>query len=215
MVRKSAKLEIICDFCGNMFLRYPSNCVNNHNFCSKKCAWGGVPTRKVSKLLTMEEVFKEFWSKVDKTPGQGPNGDCWIWTGEIGDRGYGKQWAYPLKKRIPTHRMSYEIHSGELLSSKDFICHRCDNPPCCNPAHLFKGTNKDNMQDMASKGRNAKGSAKKFAKLSEADVYVIRFKRQKAKRTDLAKEFNVTRSVIDHILQGIAWKHVTEGYYDG
>jgi len=97
--------------------------------------------------------MERFWSKVDKSPGQGPEGTCWIWT--TSSRGYGYGAFKYEGKCIDAHRISYMLNNvGCVLTSKDFICHKCDNPPCVNPAHLFKGNAQDNARDMVSKNRD-------------------------------------------------------------
>lgn len=88
-----------------------------------------------------------FWSKVNK--GLRPD-DCWIWTA-------GKSNGYGIfrvgdNKTISAHRYSYILHNGKEPGSL-FVCHRCDNPSCVNPDHLFLGTQGDNIQDMIDKGR--------------------------------------------------------------
>jgi HNH endonuclease len=93
-------------------------------------------------------LSERFWSKVDKS------GDCWVWTGSRDLKGYGKINI----GCTPTlaHRVSWQIKSGDIPEGL-FVLHRCDNPPCVNPAHLFIGTAGDNVQDMMSKGRQRKG----------------------------------------------------------
>jgi hypothetical protein len=93
--------------------------------------------------LTVED---RFWAKVNR---RGPD-DCWVWTGSTDPRGYGHIWRQG--RLVPTHRLSYELNRGPI---PDGMCvlHRCDNPPCCNPSHLFLGTKADNAHDMHAKGR--------------------------------------------------------------
>ena len=98
---------------------------------------------------------ERFWNKVDKTPGHGPNEDCWEWTGrkKYVEYGYGRFWFN--RKDGMAHRYSYELHKGEIPEGLE-VCHSCDNPSCVNPDHLWVGTHKENMQDMKRKSRSAK-----------------------------------------------------------
>lgn len=89
-----------------------------------------------------------FWAKVDKTPGHGPKGDCWVWTGCKLPHGYGS-----FGQHTRAHRYSYELHNGALKGPLEKVCHECDNPSCVNPAHLWVGTQEENALDMSSKGR--------------------------------------------------------------
>jgi hypothetical protein len=98
----------------------------------------------------VEEVF---WSHVRR----GPAESCWEWQGRIYGDGYGRFLGY-----LATHRLAYYFTTGvdpeELL-----VCHHCDNPPCCNPDHLFLGTHADNMRDMVQKGRHRSQTKKQIA----------------------------------------------------
>lgn len=85
----------------------------------------------------------DFWARVDI---RGPN-DCWLWKGGLKSKGYGN-----FGHNKSAHRYAYEQTYGPAL--KPCICHHCDNPPCCNPAHLFEGTNADNVADRVRKGRS-------------------------------------------------------------
>lgn len=79
-----------------------------------------------------------------------PESGCWIWTGHIRTNGYG---AMSIKSKLQyAHRISWELHNGPIPEGL-FVLHKCDNPPCVNPDHLFIGTQKDNLQDAFKKGR--------------------------------------------------------------
>lgn len=103
-------------------------------------------------ILTQQEI-EAFWNLVDKTPGQGPNGECHEWKGGRHPDGYGK---YNRLARFLSHRVAYFLLRGEDPGKLD-VCHHCDNPPCCRDEHLFPGTNADNMADARQKDRFARG----------------------------------------------------------
>lgn len=110
-----------------------------YNSLEKRRAWYA---RRHGPRPTSEE---RFWSKVDKT------GECWTWTAALDGHGYG---MFSLAGRdYRAQRVSLQWSIGRVLERWEFACHRCDNPPCVRPAHLFVGTALDNMRDMAAKGR--------------------------------------------------------------
>jgi len=102
-------------------------------------------------IHTKRPLEERFWEKVDV---RGPD-ECWPWTRKHNPKGYGQ---FRKDKMVQAHRMAWELTNGPIPDGLD-VLHTCDNPPCCNPHHLFLGTNDDNMRDMNSKGRH--GNIKK------------------------------------------------------
>lgn len=103
-------------------------------------------------------VTERFWNRVDKTLGHGPKGECWVWV--AGHDGYGYGAIRYKGKSVVTHRVSWEMANG-LIPDGMKVLHRCDNPPCVNPDHLFLGTHQDNMADMKEKKRYANRHTKR------------------------------------------------------
>ncbi len=117
----------------------------------------------------MRTLAERFWAKVDRSGG--PDG-CWLWVGGDNGRGYGRFW---LNGRYEySHRVSWIIANGPIAMGLG-VLHKCDNQPCCNPEHLFLGTQKVNADDMKTKRRSASGHRHGRAKLSDADVGAARF----------------------------------------
>jgi len=110
-----------------------------------------------------------------------------------------------------THVVAYRLLRGEIPHGL-LVCHKCDNPPCCNPDHLFLGTPGDNAKDSVAKGRNAKrrGEDNPLAKLSDEDVRAMRrmYSRDGATYLQLAASFGVSRANVSMIVRGVTWRHV-------
>lgn len=144
-----------------------------------------------------------FWSRTKKTD------TCWIWTAARSSAGYG-QLRYG-GKIILIHRLSYELFIGPIPDGI-FVCHKCDNPPCCRPDHLFLGTAFDNTKDCAQKGRTRnyeigrgknRGEHHPYHKLTEADVRAIRA--DPGSLSNIAKRFGMSVAAIHAIKQRRNW----------
>lgn len=151
--------------------------------------------------------------RLDKTGGTDA---CWVWAGDHTPPGYGliSVVRRGVRKRFYTHRIAYEIAFGPIPDGM-LVCHRCDNPPCANPAHLFLGRGSDNHADMTTKGRGAlppptrRGVTSHLAKLTEDDVIAIRAARENGERTyDIAARFGLNQTYVYKILHGATWRHV-------
>lgn len=94
-------------------------------------------------------IENRFWPRVER---RGPD-ECWLWTGKRNAKGYGV--IGRNGRRTIATQISWELAQGSPVPAELLVCHSCDNPPCVNPAHLWLGTNSDNMRDMVAKGRNA------------------------------------------------------------
>lgn len=131
---------------------------------------------------------------------------CWEYKGNCTLEGYGR--ILLDGKYNCVHRLSWVLHNGEIPSGV-LVCHKCDNPRCFNPKHLFLGTTKDNTQDRVSKGRSAKGSTGGNSKLTEDQVRFILTKKFKyGDAIKLAKELNVNISTIAMIIKRKTWRHI-------
>lgn len=153
----------------------------------------------------------KFWDSVNivlDTGGTPNTQKCWEWKSKIGtgERGYtkhnGKSWS--------TSRLAWFLVFGEI--PKDLcVCHKCDNPPCCNPYHLFLGTVQDNVDDREMKGRNkmplSRGEAHGLHKLTERQVVQIRarYNQSHGSYRSLAQEFGVSFGEIRKIIKGQTW----------
>jgi hypothetical protein len=154
----------------------------------------------------MNKAFldERIWPRTDRT------GECWEWQGARTKAGYGLIKLGPRHSlNLYVHRLVFEAFNGRIPEGA-FICHRCDNPQCCRPEHLFLGDAKINNRDKASKGR-AKGPClggerNPAAKLSEATVAEIRAALSEGKTgAEVARRFDVSRTTISSIKTGKTW----------
>jgi hypothetical protein len=142
---------------------------------------------------------KDFWKQVSRA---GPT-ECWLWQGGIQSAGYG------VFRGHLAHRIAFQLSTGTDPGDL-FVCHHCDNPPCCNPAHLFLGTVQDNSDDMKAKDRQnkARGEDSSRAILTETDVVAIR--NSPLTHRQLAIQYGVSQSAIAHARQAKNWQHLQE-----
>jgi HNH endonuclease len=145
-----------------------------------------------------------FWAKVDTSGG--PDA-CWPWTGSVNAKGYGR--VRRGDTLSTAHRMAWGLTSGPLPAGLS-LCHTCDNPPCCNPAHLFLGTNADNTADMVGKGRQARGERSNLSRLTEWQVRAARarYALGGVSVRALAAETGINRETLRRLLRGHTWKHI-------
>lgn len=155
-----------------------------------------------------EDIMRRFWRYVEPEPMSG----CWLWTGgQV--RGYGYlSLGAPSRRKILAHRFSYLVFRGPL-DDGELVCHRCDAPPCCNPAHLFTGRQLDNMRDATAKGRvRSRGLAGErchLARLTESTVRSIRSRAAIGESFHvLAAEHGITYQGIAAIVTRRTWRHV-------
>lgn len=175
------------------------------------------PSEKpAAKMELKAEDLERFWKSVDK---KGPS-DCWNWLAGRVSGGYGRfHFNFNGKTRHSAHRLSYAMHNAVDMQDL-FVCHRCDNPSCVNPDHLFLGTCLDNVRDMIAKGRKRfgkpadykhlpRGSRHGSAKLSEQQVLEIRRVYPKEGSTsELGERFGVSPAMIQLIINRKNWTHI-------
>jgi hypothetical protein len=145
-------------------------------------------------------MFARFWSKVHRTDAKA----CWPYFGAGNGRGYGL-FAIHGRVRIPAHRFAWLASRGEVSPDQE-VCHRCDNPACVNPDHLFLGTHQDNHLDSIRKGRKR---AWGLQKLNAEQVYEIRAQvAAGALQKDVAKAYGVSRNNVCGIVHRKSWAHL-------
>ena len=149
--------------------------------------------------------ISEFWNFVDQSAGENA---CWPWTAGRNKAGYGKFNCSSV--RYTAHRVAWKLTHG-VLDEEICVLHQCDNPPCCNPTHLFLGTRADNAADRDTKGRTnpPRGERKGAAKLTEDAVGDLRNRRANGESfSSLAKRFGVSEQTAWTVATRRAWTHV-------
>lgn len=203
--RVRLKLEmgwrVSCDQCGTIFetaYRMNATRAERAKYCSRACYW-------TARRASAKPADHRFWQLVDR---RGPD-ECWPWRGHRRQLGYG--WFNLNGRPTNASRAAYILLHGPLASDQ-FVCHSCDNPPCCNPAHLWLGTAAENNRDRELKGRGRrgvppKGEAHPSARLSRAQA--LEAYHSSLPAATLAARWGVTSAAIYNIRAGKSWAHAT------
>ena len=189
----------VCERCGKEFRISPSDAAVRR-FCSFKCKSGPIEDR--------------IFGNTTKNSVSG----CWEWNKARDPRGYGATWVDGRKDGA--HRVAWALVNGPIPEGL-CVLHHCDNPPCCNPVHLFLGTKRDNAADKVSKGRQPVGIAVTTSKLTEEDVAEIRstyrpsqggFHAGKSPFSSrgLGRKFGVSYRLVLELVHGRAWRHLVK-----
>lgn len=156
--------------------------------------------------LVSETFEVRFLSKIDKNgplhPTKPELGRCWLWTRSCNRKGYGSSGIY-TGRSMAAHRAAWLLFRGAIPTDQN-VCHSCDNPPCVNPAHLFLGTQRDNVQDSVAKGRWPSGASKENAKLTSEQVRQIRerFPDSGLSQRAFAARLGINSSSLSRLLAG-------------
>lgn len=191
-----------CPICQKKFKSKKSQ---NRTYCSRAC-----------KSIAFTSSLESFYQKVEKTK------SCWIWIGTRLKSGYG-QLRVGKRKRMRAHRFIWEKTFGQIPNGL-CVCHKCDNPSCVNPIHLFLGTHQDNRDDCCAKGRQASGDRSGLrlhperaprgernanSKIKAADVIEIRKQFSEGNtQQSIADRFGITQTNVSQIVLLNSWRHI-------
>jgi hypothetical protein len=185
-----------CGNCGNEFLaKYQWGQKSYERCCSRRCHF----TLSTAWKRSPETVAARFWSNVHKGE------RCWIWTAAKHRYGYGACGKDYGDTRA--HRAAWMLTNGPIPKGK-VICHKCETKLCVNPAHLFLGTQADNMADNKAKGKSHYGERAWNVKLTDALVLEMRSLKGTATMRELAERYGVSQPTVWHVLSGRTWKHL-------
>lgn len=159
---------------------------------------------------SIRQLPDRFWQRVDR---RGPD-DCWEWKSYINDSGYGVTRGRN-NKALRAHRMAYEFTYGPIPDGM-FVCHKCDNPACCNPAHLFVGNPRDNVHDMIEKGRASQysgicGERHGMSKVTSENVREMReLSNNGLSYVELSRRYGISDVQVSRIVRRICWSHLDD-----
>lgn len=181
----NANMSMTCERCGRTFHVKPSRMKRyNTRFCSLTC-----------RSISFDP--EHFWERVDIRRSD----ECWHWKGGGHVREYGRLTFEGVWRQA--HHVAFKLTFGDW---PPYLRHSCDNPSCCNPAHLLAGTHDDNMADKVERDRQTRGEASVHAKLTEDQVRAIRADTRK--HEDIAADYGVDSSHISRVKTGKAWRCV-------
>lgn len=214
----SKLIQLTCSWCACRYEKPKNNYTkayrdsNPNFFCSVECRskFNSVDYNPDKRKKSIDK----FWSKVDKSAGLGPASmgrTCWEWLLLTDGWGYGNCDTPLVKGTTKAHRISYILTYGDFDRSL-FVCHKCDNPKCVRPDHLFLGTPKDNADDMTKKGRNKpqKGEKNPFATFTNQEVLDLReeYSREPFLLSDRCRDLGVSNCVLYNALRGRTYAHL-------
>lgn len=183
-------------------------------FC-ERCTAKIIPSRKRSRFcgrvcsskFRVEKYSKDgVWKHIDASGGDRA---CWPWTGYKNESGYGiiQSKAFKESGSRLAHRTVFFVVYNQRPEA---VCHRCDNPLCCNPKHLFAGTRAENNRDRARKRRSAytRGSKNPYSRLTESQVIELRQLYKKGRSAELARKYGISKLYVQQIANRAVWNHI-------
>jgi hypothetical protein len=182
----------VCVHCGKEFVVFASDArLSPCLFCTAACHYAHQRATRAER----------FWAKVDRS------GDCWVWTGRRDPQGYGRT-GLSGNSSERAHRLAWKLTHGDIPAGL-WVLHRCDNPPCVRPDHLFLGDNAANMADLVEKRLSPIGERNGTAKLTDEAVREMRQRHAVGEPiATLATRFGVSKSVAEKAIHGATWRHL-------
>jgi len=188
---------------------------SEYSYLGAKARWNSITQEESQRLSELGKLVwgarkrpacDRFWEKV----AVGNTDSCWPWKASVCPKGYGK-FVGDNGEHTKAHRFAFTIAHGPIPEGQ-CVCHRCDNPPCCNPTHLFAGTTGDNTRDSVRKGRfvsTKRGETHFRARWTENDVLKMRSLRTSGMSiSGIAKIMNCSNSRVCEIVHRKTWKHI-------